>query len=164
MIFQNDELERISGIKLSWSSSRIWVEVLIKTVNTWFRIAEVRIQHFLVSCRFKVHCYVSSVFSFEPRLCRTFCRQTYGSPTHPTLKMEATYSSETPVDFQLITRRYIPEISTLHNHRCDSLKSFLSIFLISDWHMNAGCMLKCRLEYTRRNFENTSIKREITCS
>jgi hypothetical protein len=31
-----------------------------------------------------------------------------------TLKMEATCSSETSNDFQRITRRYIPEDSTLH--------------------------------------------------
>jgi hypothetical protein len=32
-----------------------------------------------------------------------------------TLKMEAIYSSETSVDFQRTTRRYIPEVNTLHN-------------------------------------------------
>jgi hypothetical protein len=38
--------------------------------------------------------------------------------------MEAACSSETSVDFQLTTRRYIPEHRTLYNHRCDSLKSY----------------------------------------
>jgi hypothetical protein len=33
-----------------------------------------------------------------------------------TLKLEATYSAETSIDFQLTTRRYIPEDRTLHNH------------------------------------------------
>jgi hypothetical protein len=42
-----------------------------------------------------------------------------------TLKMEETYSSETSVDFQLTTRRYIPEDSALHNHRCENLKSYI---------------------------------------
>jgi hypothetical protein len=36
--------------------------------------------------------------------------------------MEATYSSETSVDNQRSTRRYIPEDGTLHNHRCENLK------------------------------------------
>lgn len=34
----------------------------------------------------------------------------------PTLKMEATYSSETSVDFQQATWYYIPEDRTVHNH------------------------------------------------
>jgi hypothetical protein len=38
--------------------------------------------------------------------------------------METIYSSETSVDFQRTTRR-IPEDSTLHNHRCENLKSYL---------------------------------------
>jgi hypothetical protein len=38
--------------------------------------------------------------------------------------MEAIYSSEKSVDFQRNTGRYIPEGSTLHNHRCENLKSY----------------------------------------
>jgi hypothetical protein len=41
-----------------------------------------------------------------------------------TLMMEATCSSETSVDFQRTTRRYIPEDRTLHNHWCENLKSY----------------------------------------
>jgi hypothetical protein len=33
-------------------------------------------------------------------------------------------SSETSVDFQLTTQRYIPEDNTLHNHHCKNLKSY----------------------------------------
>jgi hypothetical protein len=40
-----------------------------------------------------------------------------------TLKMEATFFSETSVDVQRITRRYIPEDGTLFNLLCESLKS-----------------------------------------
>jgi hypothetical protein len=39
--------------------------------------------------------------------------------------MEALRSSETLADFQRTTRRYIPEDSTLHNHRCENLKSYI---------------------------------------
>jgi hypothetical protein len=46
-----------------------------------------------------------------------------------TLKMEATSSSETSVDFQWTTRRYIPENRTLHNHHCGILKSSINILL-----------------------------------
>jgi hypothetical protein len=38
--------------------------------------------------------------------------------------MEATCSSETPVDFQQTTRRYTPEDRTLHNHCSENLKSY----------------------------------------
>jgi hypothetical protein len=41
-----------------------------------------------------------------------------------TLKMEAICSSETSVDIQQPTWRYIPEDSTLQNHRCENLKSY----------------------------------------
>jgi hypothetical protein len=40
------------------------------------------------------------------------------------LKMEVICSSETWVDCERTTRRYIPEDSTLHNHRCENLKSY----------------------------------------
>jgi hypothetical protein len=40
-----------------------------------------------------------------------------------TLKMETIFSSETSVDFQRTTRSYIPEDSTLRNHRCENLNS-----------------------------------------
>jgi hypothetical protein len=40
-----------------------------------------------------------------------------------TLEMEDIYSSEMSVDVQRTTKRYIPEDGTLHNHRCDKLKS-----------------------------------------
>jgi hypothetical protein len=41
-----------------------------------------------------------------------------------TLKMEATCSSETSVDFQRTIRRYIPEDGALHNRRRENLKSY----------------------------------------
>jgi hypothetical protein len=37
-------------------------------------------------------------------------------------EMEATCSTETSVDFQRTTRRYIPEDRTLRYHRCENLK------------------------------------------
>jgi hypothetical protein len=41
-----------------------------------------------------------------------------------TLRMWATCSSETSVEFQRIGQHYIPEDSTLRNHRCEQLKSY----------------------------------------
>jgi hypothetical protein len=48
---------------------------------------------------------------------------TYVQLIFSTLKMEAILSSETSVDTQRTTRRYIPEDGTLNNHRCENLRS-----------------------------------------
>jgi hypothetical protein len=39
--------------------------------------------------------------------------------------MEAICSSETSVETHLTTRHHIPEDDTLHNHRCENLKSYI---------------------------------------
>jgi hypothetical protein len=49
---------------------------------------------------------------------------------YSTLKMEAACSSKTSVDFQRTTRRYITEYGTLHNKRCENLKSYTAIMLL----------------------------------
>jgi hypothetical protein len=41
--------------------------------------------------------------------------------------MEALCSSETSADAQRTTRRYIPEDGTLHNKRCENLKSYTAL-------------------------------------
>jgi hypothetical protein len=48
-----------------------------------------------------------------------------------TLKMEAIFSSETSVATEQITRRQIPEDDTLHNHRCESLKSYVEVYFVT---------------------------------
>jgi hypothetical protein len=45
-----------------------------------------------------------------------------------TLKVETIRSSETSIDFQRTERRYIPDDSTLYNHRCEYLKSYKLIY------------------------------------
>jgi hypothetical protein len=40
--------------------------------------------------------------------------------------MEAMYSPETSIDFQRTARRYVPEDGTLHNDRCENLRSYNS--------------------------------------
>jgi hypothetical protein len=42
-----------------------------------------------------------------------------------TMKMEATFSCETSVDFQRTTGRYFPEDRMLYNHRCENLRSYI---------------------------------------
>jgi hypothetical protein len=56
--------------------------------------------------------------------------QTSCSAYSSTLKMEATCSSETLVDFQRTACRNIPECITLHNHRCENIKSYISMLFL----------------------------------
>jgi hypothetical protein len=51
-----------------------------------------------------------------------------------TLKMEVIYFSEMSVDFPRTTRRYIPEEGTLHNHRCENLKSYILAGVCGYWN------------------------------
>jgi hypothetical protein len=46
-----------------------------------------------------------------------------------TLKMRVICSSEKSIDCQRTTLRYIPGERTLHNHRCQNLKSYVRIYL-----------------------------------
>jgi hypothetical protein len=43
------------------------------------------------------------------------------------LKLKATCSSKTSLDFQRTTRRYTPEDRNLHNNRCENLISNIDI-------------------------------------
>jgi hypothetical protein len=45
---------------------------------------------------------------------------------YSTLEMEVICSSKTSVDFQRVIRHFIPEDSTLHNHQCANLKSYIT--------------------------------------
>jgi hypothetical protein len=49
----------------------------------------------------------------------------FSEPISSTLKMEAICSFETSVETQRTTRRHIPEDDTLHNHRCENLRSYI---------------------------------------
>jgi hypothetical protein len=42
-----------------------------------------------------------------------------------TLKMKATSSTKTLVDFEETTWHFIPEDRTLHNHGCENLKAYI---------------------------------------
>jgi hypothetical protein len=56
--------------------------------------------------------------------CHLLSRWFLAQPIFSSLKMEAICSSETSVDTQRTTRRYIPEDGTLYNHRCKNLKYY----------------------------------------
>jgi hypothetical protein len=77
--------------------------------------------------------------------------------------MEAICSSETSVDFQRTTRRYIPEDCTLHNRLCEIFKSYDSsivacvfltavIFLPSRWSATIRGYLSSRCLATIRRY------------
>jgi hypothetical protein len=61
--------------------------------------------------------------------CRLFSAGIF-SAYFSALKIEATFSSETSVHFQRITRRYIPEDSALHHCRCLQGLSFLALSVL----------------------------------
>jgi hypothetical protein len=55
--------------------------------------------------------------------------------------MEAIWSTETSVNFQRTTRRYIPEDNILHNHRCENLKFYIRLCFVtpgSDFGLDEG--------------------------
>jgi hypothetical protein len=52
------------------------------------------------------------------------------------LKIEAKCSSETSVNFQGTTRRYITEDSTHHNIRCENLKSCILLLVVFSFAIN----------------------------
>jgi hypothetical protein len=63
------------------------------------------------------------------------------------LKMEATCSSETSVDFQRTTWSYFPEDRSLHNHRREKLKSYLPALEISEEFQTQGIRAKTDRPY-----------------
>jgi hypothetical protein len=60
---------------------------------------------------------------FQGDLLGTCFMQIFWLACFSTLKMEATFLSETSVDFQRSTRGYIPEDRTLNKYRSENLKS-----------------------------------------
>jgi hypothetical protein len=63
----------------------------------------------------------------QSRACHLLSCMAYTS----TLKMEAICSSESSVDFQRTTRRYITEYRTLRHHHCENLKSNILFCLVA---------------------------------
>jgi hypothetical protein len=56
-------------------------------------------------------------------------------PHSLTLKVKVTCSSETSVDFQRTTRRCILEDRSIHNHRCENLKCYLSAVVHKTYYL-----------------------------
>jgi hypothetical protein len=59
-------------------------------------------------------------------MCSVESKQTFRRNVSPPFSGSKNCSSETSVDFQRTTRRYIPEDRPLHNHCCECLKSYIS--------------------------------------
>jgi hypothetical protein len=64
-----------------------------------------------------------------------------------TLKMEATYSSETSVDFQRDTRRYLPEDRTLRNTETLRRKTVLGGIVLIDRRTMPSIVVTDMLSY-----------------
>jgi hypothetical protein len=75
--------------------------------------------------------------------------------------MEATYTSETSVDLQRTTRRYISEDRILHNHRCKYLKSYPPSYLISILIASSHLRLGRPSSLISPGFRNISLPRVL---
>jgi hypothetical protein len=60
----------------------------------------------------------------EEHIASILLARCFTEPIFSTLKMGAICSSETSVETQRTTQLHIPEDDTLHNHRCENLKSY----------------------------------------
>jgi hypothetical protein len=157
----NDELESISWITLSWSSGsttpvfewRNWLKSRIPDSEYPRLELSIFLRHVDLKWIVRDLCK-AYVIPCEANLQKK-------SRTHSTLKIEVTCFSETSVNFQRTTRRYIPEDSTLHNYRCENLKSYVSKFEFPTAIWIPEVCWNFTLKY---NFEWTFIKREITYS
>jgi hypothetical protein len=90
--------------------------------------------------------FSSTVFSYAMQHCPSWSRSHTCYPIHPYFLLGLFFdhedggdmSSETSVDFQWTTPRYIPEKRTLHDHSCENLKSenfFLFSFLFNSGYI-----------------------------
>jgi hypothetical protein len=77
------------------------------------------------SCSFDLSSHLEILSFKEYHLLATCLLAGFAETISSALKMEAICSSEVSVETQLTTRRHIPEDDTLHNHRCENLKSSL---------------------------------------
>jgi hypothetical protein len=78
-----------------------------------------------------------------------------------TLMMQMTCSSETSVNFKRTTRRYIPENRTLHNHRCEYLKSYTVMCLV---YFLAKLHIPRSHYVTSSNWKLKTILAQLPCS
>jgi hypothetical protein len=75
--------------------------------------------------------HIASIFRVEENFSKNQQESRWQAPwflaqlIFSTLKMEATYSSETSVNTQRTTRSYNPGEGTLHNHRCENVKFYI---------------------------------------
>jgi hypothetical protein len=99
------------------------------------------LQHNAESLQWSFHIFIRQVFAWRVSSSGMWCRVVCCDATDvsveriaviisSTLKMEAICSSETSVASQQTTRRHIPEDDTLHNHRCENLKSYKYLLLL----------------------------------
>jgi hypothetical protein len=68
---------------------------------------------------------VEEINSAKTSKLATCCLLVFAELISLTLKMEAICSSETLVETQRTTRFHIPEDDTIHNHRCENIKSYI---------------------------------------
>jgi hypothetical protein len=84
-------------------------------------------RHSLISCVTGLgtyHCEEYYLLGYNARFGLPPASTLVSCSAYSAMKMDATCSSETSVDFQRTTRRYIPKVSNLHNHCFENFKSY----------------------------------------
>jgi hypothetical protein len=67
----------------------------------------------------------------EEHIASTFRVEEIGTENQRASRWQAMCSSETSVETQRTTRRHTPEDDTLHNHRCENLRSYMVLVYLT---------------------------------
>jgi hypothetical protein len=110
--------ECLCRIPLQFEGHDVWLQVLTVLVMNGFIFLDIT-----PSSPLKVNRRFGGTYCLHPQGFTLVSYSAYSS----TLKMEATCSSETSVDFQLTTRRYIPEDRALNNKTLYCTQVFVNI-------------------------------------
>jgi hypothetical protein len=139
--FLHIALIAMAAVHIGRSSTIIYlnsINHLVVVIETQWVICEVGIEFFMkitvfwdiIPCSpLKVNRRFGGTDRFHLEGCRISRTRNQRESRWQALKMEAICSSETSVDFQRNTRRYITEESTIHNHCCENLKSYMEFFM-----------------------------------
>jgi hypothetical protein len=77
------------------------------------------------------------------------------------LKMEASYSSETYLDFQRTTGRYFPEYRALYNHRSEKFRSYnFTCYFVWVWHFVSCIKERTQIVFETKYWEKCLNRRE----
>jgi hypothetical protein len=113
---------------ISSRHNQCWLHCSPLTLTTVYSEYVLCYQFDVLGCHDAIYVVVKMLnIKFFKTLFGTFFRLVSCFAYSSTLKIEASCPSETAIDFQRTTCRYIPEYITLHNHCCENLRSNVKI-------------------------------------